>query len=66
MALTPIDRTEEAAISLLTHLLHDTRLFRKSPDYKALLDFTAKMRNFAPFNAMLLNIHKPGLQYAAS
>jgi len=66
MALKPIDRTEEAAISLLTHLIHNTRLFQKSADYMALLDFTAKMRNFAPFNAMLLNIQKPGLQYAAS
>jgi hypothetical protein len=66
MAPTPIDRTEEAAISLLTHLLHDTRLYRDSEDYLALLDFTTRMKNFAPFNAMLLNIQKPGLLYAAS
>lgn len=25
-----------------------------------------RLRNFAPFNAMLLNIQKPGLTYAAS
>ena len=48
MAPTPIGRTEEAAISLLTHHLHDTGFFRNSVDYMALLDFTAKMRNFAP------------------
>jgi len=33
MAPTPIDRTDEAAISLLTHLLRDTRLFQKSANY---------------------------------
>ena len=31
-----------------------------------LLDFVAKMPNFAPFNAMLLQVQKPGLSYAAS
>jgi hypothetical protein len=66
MPSVPVDRSDEAAISLLTQLLHNTRLFSKSVDYKALLDFTSRMRNFAPFNAMLLNIQKPGLLYAAS
>jgi hypothetical protein len=31
-----------------------------------LLDFVVRLRNFAPFNAMLLQIQKPGLTYAAS
>jgi hypothetical protein len=66
MPSVPVDRSDEAAISLLTQLLHNTQLFSKSADYKALLDFTARMRNFVPFNAMLLNIQKPGLLYAAS
>src|SRR5262249_40186605 len=35
-------------------------------DYKELLDFVVKLRNFAPFNAMLLHVQKPGLNYAAS
>jgi hypothetical protein len=30
------------------------------------LDFVGRMRNFAPFNAMLLQIQKPGLRHAAT
>lgn len=55
-----------SARSLLDQLLADSRLYRQSEDYKALLEFVARLRNFAPFNAMLLQIQKPGLSYAAS
>ena len=51
---------------LLDQLLTDSKLYRQSKDYKELLDFVVRMRNFAPFNAMLLQIQKPGLSYAAS
>jgi len=57
---------EEQARSLLDGLLEESRLYKTTQDYQALLDFTVKLRNFAPFNAMLLNIQKPGLTYAAS
>ena len=57
--------TEEAR-SLLDQLLIDSRLYTQSKDYKDLLDFVVRLRNFAPFNAMLLQIQKPGLSYAAS
>ena len=56
----------EAARSLLDKLLEDSRLYTQSKDYKDLLDFVARLRNFAPFNAMLLHLQKPGLSYAAS
>ena len=56
----------EAARSLLDQLLADSRLYTRSKDYKDLLDFVVRLRNFAPFNAMLLQIQKPGLSYAAS
>lgn len=55
-----------AARSLLDQLLTDSRLYTQSKDYKALLDFVVRLRNFAPFNAMLLQVQKPGLSYAAS
>lgn len=55
-----------SAHSLLGQLLADSRLYKQSEDYKALLEFVARLRNFAPFNAMLLQIQKPGLSYAAS
>lgn len=57
---------DETARSLLDQLLSDSRLYTKSQDYKNLLDFVARLRNFAPFNAMLLQVQKPGLSYAAS
>jgi len=56
----------EAARSLLDQLLRDSRLYTQSKDYKELLDFVVRLRNFAPFNAMLLQMQKPGLSYAAS
>lgn len=56
----------EAARSLLDQLLTDSRLYTQSKDYKELLDFVVRLRNFAPFNAMLLQVQKPGLSYAAS
>lgn len=56
----------ETARSLLDQLLADSRLYTKSKDYQQLLEFVARMRNFAPFNAMLLQVQKPGLRFAAS
>lgn len=56
----------EVARSMLDQLLEDSRLYRKGADYKNLLDFAVRLRNFAPFNALLLQIQKPGLNHAAS
>ncbi len=56
----------EAARSLLDQLLTNSRLYTQSRDYKELLDFVVRLRNFAPFNAMLLQVQKPGLRFAAS
>jgi len=52
--------------SLLDQLLEDSRLYTRSKDFKDLLDFIVKLRNFAPFNALLLQVQKPGLSHAAS
>ena len=57
--------TEEAR-SLLGALLSNSQLYTSSKNYHDLLGFVARMRNFALFNAMLLNIQKPGLSHAAS
>jgi hypothetical protein len=57
---------EQAARSLLDKLLEDSKLYKSSADYLELLNFTKRLRNFAPFNAMLLHVQKPGLRYAAS
>ncbi|MDD2337134.1 MAG: ImmA/IrrE family metallo-endopeptidase, partial [Geobacteraceae bacterium] len=57
---------DETAKSLLSNLLDKSRLYHQSKDYKELLDFITRLRNFAPFNAFLLNLQKPGLRFAAS
>lgn len=57
---------ESTTRSLLDQLLEESRLYKSSTDYKDLLDFVVRLRNFAPFNAMLLQVQKPGLTYAAS
>jgi len=51
---------------LLDTLLDESRLYKAGKDYKELLDFVIKFRKYAPYNAMLLNIQKPGLTYATS
>ena len=56
----------DAAQSLLADLIARSRLYHRSQDYQALLDFTSRLRTFAPFNAFLLHVQKPGLRFAAS
>lgn len=56
----------DTARSLLDQLLTDSRIYKTTKDYQDLLDFVVRLRNFAPFNAMLLQMQKPGLSYAAS
>jgi hypothetical protein len=57
---------DNAERSLLADLLERSRLYHTSQDYLDLLEFVGRLRNFAPFNALLLQIQKPGLAYAAS
>ncbi len=61
----PLDSEQEER-SLLDQLLEDSRLYKSGKDYLDLLDFISRMPNFAPFNALLLQIQKPGLRFAAS
>lgn len=53
-------------VSLLSELFHQSRQFRGSVEYLGFLDFVARMKNFAPFNAALLCLQKLGLRFAAS
>lgn len=54
------------ARTLLDQLLADSRVYKTTDAYKKLLEFVVRLRNVAPFNAMLLQLQKPGLTYAAS
>lgn len=55
--------TPRAAID---QLLAEARVYHTSEDYQTLLAFVGRLRAFAPFNAMLLHMQRPGLTYAAS
>ena len=59
----PIDQGERA---LIEQLIAATRLYDSSEAIQELFDFTVRLREFAPFNAMLLHIQKPGLTHAAT
>jgi hypothetical protein len=57
--------TADASRADLAQLLTESRLYRSGPDYFALLDFVSRFPKFAPFNAMLLQLQRPGLRFAA-
>lgn len=40
--------------------------YRKTTDFKELIEYVAKFRHVAPYNAMLIHIQKPGSSYVAS
>jgi len=52
--------------ALIEQLIAETELYTTSQAFAELLEFVTKLRGFAPFNAMLLHIQKPGLTHAAS
>jgi len=60
------DLSDGNKLPLLTRLIDESKLYKKGSDFKELLDFIRRMPNFAPFNAFLLNVQKPGLRFAAS
>lgn len=59
-------QTETQERALLDQLIAATQLYDSSEAIQELLDFTIRLREFAPFNAMLLHIQKPGLTHAAT
>ena len=50
----------------LDKLFQDVRAYRSSKNYMELFDFTKRFRHIAPYNAMLINIQKPGSKYVAT
>jgi hypothetical protein len=56
----------DADRALIEQLIAETELYTTSQAFTELLEFVTKLRGFAPFNAMLLHIQKPGLTHAAT
>ena len=61
-----LDSVDERERALLDQLIAATRLYNTSTAIQELFDFINRLREFAPFNAMLLHIQKPGLTHAAT
>ena len=51
-------------VALITQLLQESKLYKSGAEFKHLLDFVTKLPNFAPFNAFMLQLQKPGLRFA--
>jgi len=62
---TPTDPADEDR-ALIDQLIAATRLYDSSEAVQELFAFTIRLRAFAPFNAMILHIQKPGLTHAAT
>lgn len=60
------DSVDDRERALLDQLIAATRLYNTNKAVRDLFDFTVRLRAFAPFNAMLLHIQKPGLSHAAT
>ena len=60
------EQVDQAERALIDQLIAATRLYNTRAAVQELLDFTIRLREFAPFNAMLLHIQKPGLTHAAT
>lgn len=66
-AIPPPTQAEiKRELSLLDKLIEESRCYKKGRAYKELLEFVARLPNMAPFNAMLVQLQKPGIAYAAS
>jgi hypothetical protein len=59
-------KRKNSEVAMLDSLLSQAALYHSTKEYKALIEFVSRMRNFAPFNAMLLQIQKPGVRFVAS
>jgi hypothetical protein len=65
--ITPAQRwDEEATKRSLDDLFNFARHYRSSDSYRALIDFVARFRFYAPYNAMLVHIQMSGARFVAT
>ncbi|NUB46797.1 ImmA/IrrE family metallo-endopeptidase [Fertoebacter nigrum] len=65
-AISDTDASWARDRALIDQLIAQTGLYTTGPAIRELFEFTIRLRGFAPFNAMLLHIQKPGLTHAAT
>ncbi|MET8973721.1 RNA-directed DNA polymerase [Streptomyces hydrogenans] len=56
----------ELAKTSIDDLVRGAQRYRSSSDYLEMLDFVGRFKRYAPFNAMVVHIQKPGARYVLS
>lgn len=59
-------KMKKKSIPELDKLFQEIGTYKKTTEFKELLDFVKKFPKIAPFNAMLLHTQKPGSNYVAT
>lgn len=65
-AQAAVDANDRITRNLIDELIDQTHLYATSAERGQMLAFVARLRAFAPFNALLLHAQKPGLTHAAT
>ncbi|MFJ7010417.1 RNA-directed DNA polymerase [Streptomyces albogriseolus] len=56
----------DLAKASIDDLVRGAQRYRSSSDYKQMLEFVGQFKRYAPFNAMVVHIQKPGARYVLS
>ncbi|MFE7747917.1 hypothetical protein [Streptomyces sp. NPDC057428] len=63
-------RDEDVEVSLakasIDDLIRGAQRYRSSSDYVQMLEFVGRFKRYAPFNAMVVHVQKPGARYVLS
>ncbi len=62
----PADEAKAKAISAVDELVRSALAYNTPARLKELMEFSRRLRQFAPYNTMLLHVQKPTLRYAAT
>ncbi len=60
------DVREDDARALIDQLISDTNLYATRDAQLELFEFVSRFTEYAPFNAMLMHVQKPGVTYVAN
>jgi hypothetical protein len=57
---------QDESLAALDQLFQETRTYKRSREYLALLRFIKRFPTYAPFNCLLLHTQNPGVRYVAT
>jgi len=65
-ALQGKGRADEETVSTIDGLLRQSRLYRSSADFKEMVTFMGRFRDYAPYNVMLVRLQNPSCGFFAT